>query len=50
MVTGCIRVSWFPAWRRWSRPGDVVLREPDADIGWYVLADPEGNEFCAFTG
>ena len=27
----------------------MVLREPDADIGWYVLADPEGNEFCAVT-
>jgi len=26
-----------------------MLREPDADISWYVLADPEGNEFCAFT-
>jgi Glyoxalase-like domain len=26
-----------------------VLREPDDDIGWHVLADPEGNEFCAFT-
>jgi hypothetical protein len=23
--------------------------EPDDDISWYVLADPEGNEFCAFT-
>ena len=30
--------------------GATVLREPDADIGWHVLADPEGNEFCAFTG
>ena len=20
------------------------------DIGWHVLANPEGNEFCAFTG
>jgi hypothetical protein len=29
--------------------GATVLREPDADIGWHVLADPEGNEFCAFT-
>jgi hypothetical protein len=25
-----------------------VLREPDGDIDWHVLADPEGNEFCAF--
>jgi hypothetical protein len=30
--------------------GATLLREPDADILWYVLADPEGNEFCAFTG
>jgi Glyoxalase-like domain len=29
--------------------GAAVLREPGADIGWHVLADPEGNEFCAFT-
>jgi hypothetical protein len=29
--------------------GATVLREPDDDIGWTVLADPEGNEFCAFT-
>jgi hypothetical protein len=28
----------------------TVLREPGGDIGWHVLADPEGNEFCAFTG
>ncbi len=29
--------------------GAVVLREPDGVIRWTVLADPEGNEFCAFT-
>ena len=29
--------------------GATLLREPDADIGWHVLSDPEGNEFCAFT-
>jgi len=29
--------------------GAAVLREPGGDIRWYVLADPEGNEFCAFT-
>ncbi|HEV7897126.1 MAG TPA: VOC family protein [Planosporangium sp.] len=28
--------------------GAVVLRAPGADIRWWVLADPEGNEFCAF--
>ncbi len=26
----------------------VVLREPDDDVRWHVLADPDGNEFCAF--
>ncbi len=30
--------------------GAVVLRDKGADgIGWTVLADPAGNEFCAFT-
>ena len=29
--------------------GATVLREPGGDIDWHVLADPEGNEFCAFT-
>jgi hypothetical protein len=29
--------------------GAVVLREPDDDIRWWVMADPEGNEFCAFA-
>jgi hypothetical protein len=29
--------------------GATVLREPDDEIRWTVLADPEGNEFCAFT-
>ena len=28
--------------------GATVLRAKDDQIGWYVLADPEGNEFCAF--
>ncbi len=28
--------------------GATVLREPDDDIRWTVLADPDGNEFCAF--
>jgi len=29
--------------------GARVLRAPDGDVSWSVLADPEGNEFCAFT-
>ncbi|MGC9669111.1 VOC family protein [Planosporangium sp. 12N6] len=28
--------------------GAAVLRERGGDIRWWVLADPEGNEFCAF--
>ncbi len=28
--------------------GAKVLRSKDDDIDWTVLADPEGNEFCAF--
>ena len=39
--------------RRGRRPalldhGATLLRGPDDDISWHVLADPEGNEFCAF--
>jgi hypothetical protein len=29
--------------------GASLLRQPDGDIEWYVLADPEDNEFCAFV-
>lgn len=29
--------------------GARVLRRPDDEIGWTVMADPEGNEFCAFA-
>ena len=28
--------------------GATLLRRPDDDIGWHILADPEGNEFCVF--
>jgi hypothetical protein len=28
--------------------GATLLRPPDQEISWWVLADPEGNEFCAF--
>jgi len=30
--------------------GASVLRERGGDIDWTVLADPDGNEFCLFTG
>lgn len=29
--------------------GARVLREPDGEISWTVMADPEGNEFCVFA-
>jgi hypothetical protein len=29
--------------------GAVVLRTPDDVVHWHVLADPAGNEFCAFA-
>jgi len=28
--------------------GARVVREPGGEVTWTVLADPEGNEFCAF--
>jgi hypothetical protein len=28
--------------------GATLLRAKGEDIGWHVLADPDGNEFCAF--
>jgi hypothetical protein len=28
--------------------GATLLRERDDEIGWSVMADPEGNEFCVF--
>ncbi len=46
------RVHWdvtVPAVASLVEAGAAVLREPDDDISWHVLADPEGNEFCAFT-
>jgi hypothetical protein len=30
--------------------GATVLREPEQEINWHVLADLEGNEFCVFPG
>jgi hypothetical protein len=46
------RVHWdvtVPAVPPLADAGAAVLREPDDEIYWHVLADPEGNEFCAFT-
>lgn len=28
--------------------GAMLLRARDDEVGWHVLADPAGNEFCAF--
>jgi catechol 2,3-dioxygenase-like lactoylglutathione lyase family enzyme len=28
--------------------GATLLREPDDEIRWHVLADPDGNELCVF--
>jgi hypothetical protein len=30
--------------------GATLLHPRADDLGWDVLADPDGNEFCAFTG
>jgi hypothetical protein len=32
-----------------SAAGATMLREPDGDVSWHVMADPEGNEFCVFA-
>jgi hypothetical protein len=29
--------------------GARLIRQRDDEIGWDVLTDPEGNEFCVFT-
>jgi catechol 2,3-dioxygenase-like lactoylglutathione lyase family enzyme len=29
--------------------GATILRSPDDTVRWTVMADPEGNEFCAFV-
>jgi hypothetical protein len=46
------RVHWdvtVPSLAPLVEAGAAVLREPDDEVKWHVLADPEGNEFCAFT-
>ncbi len=32
-----------------TQVGATVLRASDDEISWTVLADPDGNEFCAFV-
>ena len=29
--------------------GATLLRGPEPDGNWSIMADPEGNEFCAFV-
>ena len=29
--------------------GATLVRAQDEEIGWTILADPEGNEFCVFA-
>ncbi len=42
-------------WDVWGETDDLLaagarlIRRRDDEIGWDVLADPEGNEFCVFT-
>jgi hypothetical protein len=42
-------------WDVWGETDDLLavgarqLRKRDDEIGWDVLADPEGNEFCVFS-
>jgi hypothetical protein len=45
------RIHWdvtAPAVAPLVEAGATLLRAPDDDIRWHVLADPEGNEFCVF--
>ncbi len=45
------RIHWdvtTPDVRQLVEAGATVLRVPDDEIRWTVLADPEGNELCAF--
>ncbi|MBB6571371.1 VOC family protein [Kribbella sandramycini] len=45
------RVHWdvsAPALQPVLDAGATLLRPRDAEIGWHICADPEGNEFCVF--
>jgi len=39
---------WVDAVQPLLDAGATLLRARDEEIEWHVLADPEGNEFCAF--
>jgi len=46
------RIHWdvtSPSVEALTAAGASVLRARDDEIRWTVMADPEGNEFCAFT-
>lgn len=45
------RIHWdvWGSRERLVAAGARLLRARDEEIGWDVLADPEGNEFCVFT-
>jgi hypothetical protein len=46
------RIHWdvtVPAVQPLIDAGATVLAPPGEHARWHVLADPEGNEFCAFT-
>jgi hypothetical protein len=44
------RIHWdvFGSAAALAEAGARVVREPDDEIRWTVMADPEGNEFCVF--
>ncbi len=47
------RIHWdvvAPAVQPLLDAGAQLVRDRGGDIEWTVLADPEGNEFCVFTG
>ena len=46
------RIHWdvtAPAVDALVEAGATVLRRPDHEVRWTVMADPDGNEFCAFS-
>jgi hypothetical protein len=46
------RIHWdvtVPALQPLIDAGATLLALPNEQARWHVLADPEGNEFCAFT-